>query len=195
VIKPGTRCNEIISHQDWLPTLLAAAGEPDITTKLRTGHQVGTKTFRVHLDGYNFLPHFRGEAPDGPREEYFYFSQGGELNAMRVRNWKIHFAVQRGNVATSTRGVTAWPTLVHLRADPFERAPEESGMYIRWYAENMWAFIPAQDYIQRFFAGFNDYPHQAGMSLNAAGINYQSLRAMDALKHLDEIRALPAARN
>jgi arylsulfatase len=195
VIRPGTKCNEIISHQDWLPTLLAAAGEPDIKTKLLNGHQAGNKTFKVHLDGYNFLPHFSGETEEGPREEYFYFGQGGDLNALRVRNWKIHFAIQPGNIATSTRDVTAWPTLVHLRSDPFERAPHESGLYIRWYAENMWTFIPAQNYIQQFFQGYNDYPHQMGSSLSAGGINYQSLRAMEALKRLDEINTLPPARN
>jgi arylsulfatase A-like enzyme len=82
VIKPGTVSNEIISHLDWLPTLVAAAGESDVKEKLLKGHQAGKKTFKVHLDGYNFLPHFKGEAKT-PRVEYFYFSDDGDLMALR----------------------------------------------------------------------------------------------------------------
>ncbi len=94
VIKPGTVSNEIISHMDWLPTLLAAAGETGIKEKLLKGHQAGKKTFKVHLDGYNFLPHFRGEEKC-PRVEYFYFSDDGDLMALRYDNWKVIFMEQR----------------------------------------------------------------------------------------------------
>jgi arylsulfatase len=123
VIRPGTQINAIISHQDWLPTLLAAVGEPDVKEKLRQGYQANGKTFRVHLDGYNFVPFFKGETEAPPREEFLYFSQGGELNAMRWNDWKVHFALQRGNIATGTRDITGWPTIVNLRADPFEKGP------------------------------------------------------------------------
>jgi arylsulfatase len=190
VIQPGTTYNDIISLQDWLPTLLAAAGEPNIKEKLLQGHQAGNKTFRVHLDGYNFLPYFKGEVEKGPREEYLYFSQAGELNAIRLDDWKVHFAVQPGNIATSTRDVTGWPTIVHLRADPFERAPHESGMYIRWYAQNIWLFVPIQMKLKQFFAGFRDHPYQKGTSLNAADISYKTLTMMEAMSrlgHLEEI--------
>jgi arylsulfatase A-like enzyme len=191
VIQPGTRFNQMMSHQDWLPTLLAAAGDPDIKEKVAEGHQAGDKTFRVHLDGYNFLPYFKGETDTAPREEYLYFSQGGELNAVRWNDWKVHFAVLRGNIATSTRDVTGWPTIVNLRADPFERAPHESGMYIRWYAENMWLFVPVQQKLQEFFKGFMDYPYQLGSSLNAANISYQTLRLAEAQRRLGRLEELP----
>jgi arylsulfatase len=193
VIKPGTVFNDMISLQDWLPTLLAAAGEPNIKEKLLQGHKAGKKTFKVHLDGYNFMPYFKGEVKQGPREEYLYFSQGGELNAVRWNDWKIHFAVQRGNIATGTRDVTGWPTVINLRADPYERAPHESGMYIRWYAEQLWLFVPVQQKLKEFFAGFMEYPYQKGSSLNAANISYQTLTLMENMKrlgHLEDI-ALP----
>ena len=185
----------MMSLQDWLPTLLAAAGEPEITEKLRDGYQAGGREFKVHLDGYDFGPLLRGEAQKPPREEFFYFNQGGELNAVRVFDWKVHFAVQRGNIATSTREVTGWPMLVNLRADPFEQAPHESGMYFRWYGDNMWIFVPIQMKIKEFFETYNDFPHQSGSSLTAGNISYTSLRAMEALKRLDELNALPPMRN
>jgi arylsulfatase len=94
-----------------------------------------------HADGYNFLPYFKGEAQKGPREEIYYFSQGGELNAIRVQNWKIHFATQAGNIATGTRSTPAWPLLVDLRADPYEKGPNEADLgYLRWYGDNMGTF-------------------------------------------------------
>jgi arylsulfatase len=92
VIKPGMIINDIMSHEDWMPTLLAAAGDPDVKQKLLTGMKVGEKTFKNHLDGYNFMPFFRGEVAAGPRREVFYFDDNANLNAMRYNNWKIHFA-------------------------------------------------------------------------------------------------------
>ena len=112
VIKPGTVYNDIISQEDWMPTLLAAAGEPDVVAKLKKGYSANGRKFKVHADGYNFLPYFNGEAKKAPREEIYYFSQGGELNAIRVQNWKIHFATQVGNIATGTRSTPGWPLLV-----------------------------------------------------------------------------------
>ena len=137
VIKPGTVSNEIGAHEDMLPTLLAAAGEPNIVDKLKTGYTAGGKTWKVHADGYNFLPYFKGEAKEAPREEIYYFGAGGELNAVRWNDWKVHFAVQNGNIATATRDVPGWPVIVNLRADPYEKAPHESGLYTRWYADNI----------------------------------------------------------
>jgi len=96
VIKPDTISNDIISHEDWLPTLLAAAGEPDIKTKLLTGYKAGNKTFKTHLDGYNFMPRFMGQADAGPRHEMFYFNNSGDLLAVRYDAWKTSFKTVEG---------------------------------------------------------------------------------------------------
>ncbi|MBL0354119.1 MAG: arylsulfatase [Candidatus Dechloromonas phosphoritropha] len=190
VIKPGTIVNEIFSQEDWLPTLLAAAGEPDIVAKMKQGYKANGKSFKVHLDGYNFLPYFKGEAKKGPREEIFYFGQNGDLNAIRWNDWKVHFAVTHGNIATAVREVPGWPVIVNLRADPYEKAPEESGMYIRWYADNIWLFVPVQEKLQKFLATLPEYPFQQGSSLNAAGINYNSLQAMQAMNRLKRLEGI-----
>jgi arylsulfatase A-like enzyme len=190
VIEPGTIYNDIISQEDWMPTLLAAAGEPNIVDRLKSGYEANGKTFKVHPDGYNFLPYFRGEAKEGPRKAIYYFSQGGDLNAIRVQNWKIHFAIQEGNIATGTRSIPGWPLIVNLRADPYEKAPHEADLgYLRWYGDNMWTFVPAQAYIKEFLSTIPDYPFQAGASLNAAGINYQTLNAAEALKRLEQLES------
>src|SRR4030095_16255205 len=196
VIKPGTVYNDIISQEDWMPTLVAAAGEPNIVEKVKKGYKGGKNTFKIHADGYNFVPYFRGEVKKGPREEIYYFSQGGELNAIRVKDWKIHFATQVGNIATGTRSIPGWPLLVNLRADPYEKGPNEADLgYLRWYGDNLWTFVPAQGFIKKFLTTISEYPFQEGSSLNAAGINYQTLKAGAALKRLHELETLtlPAA--
>jgi arylsulfatase len=195
VIKPGTIVNDIFSQEDWLPTLLAAAGEPDVVAKVQKGYAANGKTWKAHLDGYDFLPFFKGDVKKGPREEIFYFGQGGELNAVRWNDWKVHFAVTNGNIATAVREVTGWPTIVNLRADPYEKAPHESGLYLRWYADNIWLFVPVQQKLKAFLTTLPAYPFQQGSSLNAAGINYTSLQAMQAMKRLKELESIPAPHN
>ena len=195
VIKPGTIINDIFSQEDWLPTLLAAAGEPDIVAKLQKGYLANGKTWKVHADGYNFLPVFKGEVKKGPREEIFYFGQGGDLNAIRWNDWKVAFALENGNIATATRDVPGWPEIVNLRADPYEKAPRESGMYIRWYGDNIWLFVPVQQKLKAFLMTLPEYPFQQGSSLNAAGINYNSLQAMQAMKRLHQLETLSAPHN
>jgi arylsulfatase len=138
------------------------------------------------------MPFFKGDTAKGPREEIFYFGQGGELNAIRWNDWKVHFAVTHGNIATATREVPSWPVIVNLRADPYEKAPEESGLYLRWYADNIWLFVPVQQKLQAFLTTLPQYPFQAGSSLNAANIDYTSLTTMQALQRLQNLeRAAP----
>jgi arylsulfatase len=162
VIEPRSLCNQIISNLDWLPTLLAAAGEPDITEKLRKGHEIGTKTFKVHLDGYNFLPYFKGEKKESPRVEFFYFSDDGDLMAMRYDNWKVVFLEQR--VAGTLRiwaepmVVLRVPKLFNLRTDPYERADITSNTYYDWMIDHVFLFVPAQKLVGRFLATFRDFP-------------------------------------
>jgi arylsulfatase len=180
-----------MSQEDWMPTFLAAAGVPDVREKLMAGYKANGKTWKIHPDGYNFLPFFKGEVKESPREEIYYFSQGGDLNAIRVENWKIHFAVQNGNIATGVRSIPGWPVIVNLRADPYEKGPVEGDLgYLRWYADNMWTFVPAQLYIKKFIGSLDEFPYQEGSNLNAAGINYQSLRAASAMQRLKEIEGL-----
>ena len=162
VLKPGSVCNEIISHLDWLPTLLAAAGEPNIKQKLLEGHQAGKKTFKVHLDGYNFLPYFKGEEKKSPRIEYFYFSDDGDLMAMRYDNWKMIFMEQRvaGTLQIWQEPLTVlrFPKLFNLRTDPYERADITSNTYWDWVMDHIFLFVPAQKFVGDFLKTFVAFP-------------------------------------
>jgi arylsulfatase len=193
VIKPGTVYNDIISLIDWFPTLLAAAGVPDIKEQCKTGFTAGKKTFKVHLDGYNFLPYFQGKEKEGPREAIYYFDQGGNLNALRVRDWKVSFATQHGNIATGTRSVSGWALIANLRMDPYERGTEEGGGAIDFLARNIWLLVPAQAKIKEFFSDFEDFPYQAGTSLNAGSIGYSMLRQAEAMKRLKSVESFATA--
>jgi arylsulfatase len=190
VIKPGSVSNEIISLIDWFPTLCAAAGIPDIKEQMKQGFKAGSKNFKVHLDGYNFLPHFQGKEKAGPRDSIMYFDQGGSLNALRWNDWKLSFATMKGNIATGTREVPAWAVITNLRMDPYERGYEEGGENMKFIAQQMWLIVPVQGKIKEFFSDFGDFPYQAGSSLNANGINYGLLRQQDALKRLKELENL-----
>lgn len=191
VVKPGTQYNEIISLIDWFPTLCAAAGITDIKEKMKAGFTANGKNFKVHLDGYNFLPFFKGETTTPPRDALYYFDQGGNLNAIRWNDWKLSFAIaSKGNIATATREVPSWALIANLRMDPYERGMEEGGGAIQFLAQNMWLIVPVQGKIKEFFADFNDFPFQEGSSLNASGINYGLLRQQAALKRLGEIERL-----
>ena len=195
-IEPNSKINDIVSHEDWFPTFGAAAGRTDIVEELREGTTLNGKEFRVHLDGYNMLPFLAGEAETGPRREIFYFDQAGNLNAVRINDWKAHFAILQGNITDAVRDVTAWPKVINLKADPYERAWEESGMYLRWYAENtMWTFVPIQEAIKQFYATFEDYPYQLGSSLSASNLGYNTLRQQELMRRFQQSETFhPAAR-
>jgi arylsulfatase len=158
VIKPGTIINEIMSQEDWLPTFLAAAGDPDVKEKLKQGMTVGDKTFKNHLDGYNFLPFFKGDEAKSPRREIYYFDDNASLNAIRVNDWKIHFKIMEGNLAEATLKPLNMPQVINLRQDPFERFPKESSMYFRWWADKLWTFVPAQMIVGQFLQTFKEFP-------------------------------------
>jgi len=158
VIKPGTIVNDIMSQEDWLPTFMAAVGDPAIKEKLKKGLKVGDKTFKNHLDGYNFMPFFKGEQAKGPRRAIFYFDDNASLNAVRVDNWKIHFKIMEGNLAEATLKPLNMPQVINLRQDPFERFPRESNMYFRWYADKMWTFVPAQAFVGEFVQSLKEFP-------------------------------------
>jgi arylsulfatase len=161
-IKPGQVSNEIVSHLDWLPTFVAMAGEPDIKEKLLKGHQAGQKTFKVHLDGYNQLPYLTGQRPDSPRKEFFYFSDDGDLIALRYDNWKAVFAQQRAEgtmlVWSEPFVRTRLPWLFNLRTDPYEFASVTSNSYWDWYFDHVYLLVPMQTYVAQFLETFKEYP-------------------------------------
>ena len=191
VVKPGTQYNDIISLIDWFPTLCAAAGIPDIKEKMKTGFAgAGGKTFKVHLDGYDFLPYFKGEAKQGPRDAIYYFDQGGNLNALRWNDWKLSFATTKGNIATGVRETSAWALIANLRMDPYEKGLEEGGGAIEFLARNIWLLVPIQGTVKEFFSDFEQYPNQSGSSLTAGNINYGMLRQQDAMRRLNELERL-----
>jgi arylsulfatase len=164
VIKPGTIDNDIHSHEDMMPTLLAAAGVPDLKEKLLTGYSSAGKTFKAHLDGYNMMPTWKGDVTESPRKEIFYFDAGGNLNALRYNDWKIHFTIMEGSINEAYRKTPSWPIVINLRADPFE-VSYKSSLYVKWYADNMWMFVPAQAYVGNFLKSFKDFPPVSGGSL------------------------------
>jgi arylsulfatase len=161
-IKAGTVSNEIVSHLDWLPTLLAMAGEPTITEKLRQGFQAGRKTFKVHLDGYNLMPYLTGAENKSPRPGFFYFSDDGDLTALRYDHWKVVFMEQR--VAGTLRiwqepfVSLRFPKLFNLRTDPYERADITSNTYWDWVLDHIFLFLPAQTLVGGFLATFKEFP-------------------------------------
>jgi arylsulfatase len=161
-IPAGSVTNEIMHHMDWLPTFLAAAGDPDVKEKLLKGFRAGDRTYKVHLDGYDFLPYLTGEADAGPRDEIFYFSDDGDLTALRYQDWKLIFMEQQ--VETTLR---AWqnpftplrfPLIFNLRRDPYERAQLTSNTYYDWVLDHVFFLVPAQRYVGRFLATFKEFP-------------------------------------
>jgi arylsulfatase len=161
-IKPDSVSNEIVSGLDWLPTLMAAAGDPDITSKLLKGHDVGGTTFKVHLDGYNQLPYLTGQQEKGARREFVYFNDDGDLVALRVENWNIVFEEQRaqGTLRIWAEPFTKlrMPKFFDLHADPYERADITSNTYYDWMISNPAPFLGAQPVVGKFLATFKDYP-------------------------------------
>jgi arylsulfatase A-like enzyme len=161
-IKPGAVENGIVSHLDWMPTLLAAAGVPDVKDQLLKGMKVGDTTFKVHLDGYNMLPLLTGQTTEDPRKEFFYFNDDGDLVALRYDNWKIVFSEQR---ATGTMRIWAEPfttlrvpKIFNLRTDPYERADITSNTYYDWLMDHVFVLVPAQEEVGKFLASFKEFP-------------------------------------
>lgn len=161
-IKPGSVSIDIMSHMDWLPTLLAVAGDPNIKEELLSGYQVGSKQFKVHLDGYNFLPYLTGKETQAPRQDFFYFSDDGDLTALRYNNWKIVFAEQRAQgtlkVWSEPFVKLRVPKIFNLRMDPYERADITSNTYYDWVLDHAFILVPAQAYVAKFISTFKEFP-------------------------------------
>ncbi len=160
VIEPGSVVNDLCAHEDFLPTLAAAAGEPDIKGKLLKGHSLGGVTFKVHLDANNLLPFFKGEVKESPREGFLYWSDDGDLMAIRVRNWKVAFMLQEHEgLEVWQRGFTnlRMPNVYNLRSDPFEKG-DESIEYAKWLGERMFLIVPAQAIAGQWLESFKNFP-------------------------------------
>ncbi|MBN9682986.1 MULTISPECIES: arylsulfatase [unclassified Corallococcus] len=170
VVEPGRVINDIFAHEDWMPTLVAAAGGPaDLVEKCKGGYKVGHKTFRVHLDGYDQTGLLAG-TEEGRRNEFIYVLDSGDLAAVRYKDWKIIFSYQDGEGPdmwfSGKRFSPAWPYLINLRSDPFEYGPH-SGLYTQWYGERMFTFVPAQMLVKQFAESLIEFlPSQAPGSLS-----------------------------
>ncbi|MFO1056562.1 MAG: arylsulfatase [Dongiaceae bacterium] len=163
-IPAGSVSNEIVSHLDWLPTLLAVAGDPQVTEKLLKGDQVGDMTYKVHLDGYNLVPYLTGQTAKDPRDSFFYVNDDQQLTGLRYDNWKIVFLEQR---VPGTMRIWAEPfvnlrvpKIFNLRTDPYERADITSNTYYDWLIDHVFLLVPAQQYVGQFLTTFKDYPQR-----------------------------------
>ncbi|MGD9573433.1 MAG: arylsulfatase [Thermoleophilia bacterium] len=161
-IPAGVVSNEIVQHHDWLPTFLSAAGEPDIVEKLKAGHTAGDRTFRVHIDGYDLVPYLTGEVDASPRKGFLYFSDDGDVLALRFDNWKVVFMEQR---MQGTLQIWAEPfvnlrvpKIFNLRTDPFERADTTSNTYWDWFLDSDYIALAATTLVTQFLATFQEFP-------------------------------------
>jgi arylsulfatase len=161
VIKPGSEINTVTAHEDFLPTLAAAAGAGDVKTSMLKGATIGGATYKVHIDGYDLAPYFKGQAQAGPRKEFFYWTDDGGLAGVRYDRWKIVFMEQRAE------GFDVWeeplvtlrlPKIFDLRSDPFERAVHEGMGYSEWRFNHTFLLGPAQAYVGQWLQSFRDYP-------------------------------------
>ena len=161
VIQPGTVINDIVAHEDMLPTLVAAAGDVNVGADLLKGRKIGGMAYKVHLDGYDLGPALRGEGA-WPRKEFIYWTDDGSVAALRYENWKITFLEQQAE------GLKVWqepfvqlraPKITNLRMDPFERAEEENAIgYQRWYLDRMYMIAPAGAYVGKWLQSFKEFP-------------------------------------
>jgi arylsulfatase A-like enzyme len=176
-IKAGQVSNGIVAHHDMLPTILAAAGDAQVTEKLGAGYKIGDMTYKVHLDGYNLVPYLTGQTTKCPRESFFYINDDQQVVGLRYDNWKIVFMEQRAsgqlllwaNPFTNLR----LPKIFNLRTDPYERADVTSNTYYDWIFDHVYLLVPAQDYVGQFLATFRDYPQRQ----KAASFNLDEVMA------------------
>ena len=180
-VQPGTVINDIFSHQDWLPTFVAAAGEPGISDKLKKGHRAGDKTFKVHLDGFDQTAALTGKGP-GKRKNIYYFDDNANFNAIRWNDWKIHFGWQMEGWGGPREALT-FPRVVNLRTDPYETSID-SGLYTRFFADQLWLFVPTQQEVGKWLMTFREFPPRqatAGFTIDGMMQRMQQMLQMRAM--------------
>jgi arylsulfatase A-like enzyme len=163
-IKPGQVSNEMVSHLDWLPTLVAVGGDAEVKDKLLKGYKLGDMTYKVHPDGDNLVPYLTGQTPKSPRKSFFYINDDQQLTGLRYDNWKLVFLEQRvqGTLQVWSEPFVNLrvPKIFNLRTDPYERADITSNTYYDWLLDHAFLMVPAQDYVGQFLATFKDYPQR-----------------------------------
>ena len=160
IIKPGTIINDIGAHEDMIPTVMAAVGDTKIKEELFKGKKVGDATYKVHLDGYNLMPFFKGEESD-PRHEFIYWTDEGSVAALRYNDWKLTFLKQNAvgiKVWEAPFEELRWPMLTNLRMDPFEKACDETVEHPMWAAQRMFVLAPAAAYVANWLQSFREFP-------------------------------------
>jgi arylsulfatase len=160
-IKPGTIINDMAAHEDMVPTLLAAAGDPTIKEDLLKGKTIGDMTYKVHLDGYNLMPFLKGQVAESPRHEFIYWTDGGSVAALRYNNWKITFLRQNSigaQVWETPFEELRWPMVTNLRMDPLERAYDESNAWSQWAGRRMYMLAPAGAFVGQWLQSFREFP-------------------------------------
>jgi arylsulfatase A-like enzyme len=161
-IKPGTVSNDIVGSHDWFPTLLAAAGDAEVKDRLLKGWQIGDRTYKVHIDGYNQLAYLTGQQDHSERRAFIYFDDDGQLVAIRFDNWKIVFYEQKtaGTLDIWGEPFTArrMPLFFNLRMDPYERAQITSNEYWAWSLHKGYLMLGAQAIASSFVDSLKEYP-------------------------------------
>src|SRR5262249_41917866 len=157
-----SRSNEVFAHEDMLPTLLAAAGVPDVKEKLLKGYKAGDdKNFKVHLDGYNLVPFLKGEVKESPRKEMLYWSDDGDLMALRYGNWTAVSVEQRAEsfqVWSEPMVSLRVPKIFTLRSDPFERADHDAIYYNDCLPRRVFLLVPAQGFVAQWTQSLKEFP-------------------------------------
>ena len=181
-IEPGSISNEIMSQLDWAPTLLAVAGNTDVKEKLLEGYKANGKKYKNHLDGYNFVPYLTGEEEKGPRKEFFYFSDEGDLMGLRYNNWKLHFMVQdqAGTMEIWQREFRnlRMPYFYNLRTDPYEFARITSNTYWDWYIDHAFILYPMASVVGPFLKTFDEFPPVQKPGSFTIGDAFKTLQAV-----------------
>ncbi|WP_372016434.1 arylsulfatase [Pseudoxanthomonas sp. 10H] len=161
-IEAGSESNAIVSHLDWFPTILALAGDADIGARLKQGATVGAKKFKVHLDGHNLLPYLTGEVDQCPRKGFIYFTDEGDVAALRYDNWKMLFLEQRVEktlkIWQEPFVVLRTPYIFNLRLDPYERGQQTSNTFYDWMFRRIFLLVPAQAGVAEFLGTFKEFP-------------------------------------